>query len=65
MRRWLAGEATWSGDGSRAPLMPDDVRIEAARRYIASYELVDFGKTFMANTDEPAVTRIARALEAT
>ncbi len=62
VRRWLAGEATWTGDGP-PPIMPDDVRVEAARRYIASYELVT-GKPFAANT-EPPVARIARALEAT
>ena len=45
VRRWLANEAKWNGDGP-PPVMPDEVRIEAARRYIASYELVT-GKTFV------------------
>jgi phosphoribosylaminoimidazole-succinocarboxamide synthase len=61
VRRWLANEAKWSGDGP-PPVMPDEVRLEAARRYIASYELVT-GKTFIPDTREP-VARIAAALEA-
>jgi phosphoribosylaminoimidazole-succinocarboxamide synthase len=62
VRRWLAGEAKWTGDGP-PPAMPDDVRVEAARRYIASYELVT-GERFVPDTREP-VARIAAALEAT
>jgi phosphoribosylaminoimidazole-succinocarboxamide synthase len=61
VRRWLANEAKWSGDGP-PPVMPDEIRLEAARRYIASYELVT-GKTFMPDTREP-VARIAAALGA-
>jgi phosphoribosylaminoimidazole-succinocarboxamide synthase len=61
VRRWLANEAKWTGDGP-PPVMPDDVRIEAARRYIASYELIT-GKTFAPDTREP-VARIAAALGA-
>jgi phosphoribosylaminoimidazole-succinocarboxamide synthase len=61
VRRWLANEAKWSGDGP-PPTLPDDVRLEAARRYIASYELVT-GRTFVPDTREP-VARIAAALEA-
>jgi phosphoribosylaminoimidazole-succinocarboxamide synthase len=59
VRRWLAAEAKWNGDGP-PPTLPDDVRIEAARRYIASYEQVT-GKTFVPDTREP-VARIAAAL---
>jgi len=62
VRRWLAGEAKWTGDGP-PPTLPDDVRVEAARRYIASYELVS-GERFAPDTREP-VARIAAALEAT
>jgi phosphoribosylaminoimidazole-succinocarboxamide synthase len=62
VRRWLADEAKWTGDGP-PPQMPDEVRIEAARRYIASYELVT-GERFAPDTREP-VARIAAALEAT
>ena len=62
VRRWLAGEAKWTGDGP-PPVMPPEIRIEAARRYIASYELVT-GKPFVPDTREP-VARIAAALGAT
>ena len=61
VRRWLAGEAKWTGDGP-PPDMPDEVRIEAARRYIASFELVT-GRKFVPDTREP-VARIAAALGA-
>jgi len=61
VRRWLAGEARWSGDGP-PPVMPDDVRLEAARRYIAAFELVT-GETFVPDPRDP-VPRIAAALGA-
>jgi len=61
VRRWLANEAKWSGDGP-PPKMPDEIRLEAARRYIASYELVT-GKSFVPDTREP-IARIAAALGA-
>jgi phosphoribosylaminoimidazole-succinocarboxamide synthase len=61
VRRWLANEARWSGDGP-PPVMPDDVRVEAARRYIASYEMVT-GQTFVPDPRDP-VPRIAAALGA-
>ncbi len=61
VRRWLANEAKWTGDGA-PPEMPAEVRIEAARRYIASYEIVT-GRTFVPDPREP-VARIAVALGA-
>lgn len=61
VRRWLSGEANWSGDGP-PPIMPDEVKLEAARRYIASYELVT-GATFVPDTGHP-IDRIAQALGA-
>jgi phosphoribosylaminoimidazole-succinocarboxamide synthase len=61
VRRWLSGEAGWSGDGP-PPVMPDEIRLEAARRYIASYELVT-GQTFVPDTREP-LARIAAAIGA-
>jgi phosphoribosylaminoimidazole-succinocarboxamide synthase len=61
VRRWLAGDAGWSGDGP-PPVMPDDIRVEAARRYIASYELVT-GRRFAPDTGDP-IPRIAAALDA-
>ncbi len=61
VRRWLATDAKWSGDGP-PPVMPDAVRIEAARRYIATYELVT-GQPFRPDTRSP-LPRIAAALGA-
>jgi phosphoribosylaminoimidazole-succinocarboxamide synthase len=61
VRRWLAGEAKWSGDGP-PPIMPDEIRIEAARRYIASFELVT-GTTFVPDS-RPPIPRIAAAIGA-
>lgn len=61
VRRWLANEAKWNGDGA-PPTLPDDVRVEAARRYIASYEVVT-GRKFVPDTREP-IARIAAALGA-
>ncbi|MEO8707233.1 MAG: phosphoribosylaminoimidazolesuccinocarboxamide synthase [Kofleriaceae bacterium] len=61
VRRWLSGEAKWSGDGP-PPVMPDEIRLEAARRYIASFELVT-GSKFIPDTREP-LARIAQAIEA-
>ena len=62
VRRWLADVAKWTGDGA-PPVMPDDVRVEAAKRYIASYELVT-GRPFEPDV-RPPLPRIAAALEAT
>jgi phosphoribosylaminoimidazole-succinocarboxamide synthase len=61
VRRWLAGEAKWNGDGP-PPRLPDDVRVEAARRYIASFEQVT-GTRFVPDTREP-LARIAAAVGA-
>ncbi len=61
VRRYLAEEAGYRGDGPPPPL-PDHVRVEAAKRYIASFEQVT-GTGF-----EPAVgdarARIAAVLGA-
>lgn len=62
VRRWLADDARWSGDGP-PPILPDDIRVEAARRYIASYELVT-GRPFVPDT-RPPIPRIAASLQAT
>ena len=61
VRRWLAERSEVDRRGP-PPVMPDEVRIEAARRYIASYEMVT-GKAFVPDTREP-VARIAAALGA-
>ena len=50
VRRWLA-ERGYKGDGAPPPL-PDDVRCEAARRYVETYERIT-GLAFQANTDPP------------
>jgi phosphoribosylaminoimidazole-succinocarboxamide synthase len=39
LRRWLKDERGYSGDGSVPPI-PDEVRVEAARRYISVFELI-------------------------
>jgi len=46
VRRWLA-DGGYRGDGP-PPALPDEVRVEAARRYIAAFELVT-GRSFEAN----------------
>lgn len=61
VRRWLAGAGAWQGDGP-PPRLPDDIRAEAALRYIASYELVT-GERFVPHPGDP-VARIAAALGA-
>ena len=59
VRRWLAEEAGYRGQG-KPPVLPDEVRIEAARRYIATCELVT-GRPFVPDTAEP-IPRIAQHL---
>jgi len=58
VRLWL-GEQGYKGDGP-PPELPDDVRVEAAKRYIEAYEQVS-GLAFEADTEEP-VARISRNL---
>jgi phosphoribosylaminoimidazole-succinocarboxamide synthase len=58
VRRALA-EQGYRGEGPPPPLT-DEIRIEAARRYIALYELIT-GKEFVPNTDDP-LPRIRRNL---
>jgi phosphoribosylaminoimidazole-succinocarboxamide synthase len=60
VRRTLA-EQGYRGEGPPPPLT-DEVRCEAARRYIALYELVT-GKAFASDTEEP-LARIRRNLGA-
>ena len=62
LERVDVGRFKWTGDGP-PPIMPPDVRVEAARRYITSFELVT-GTTFVPDPREP-VARIAEALGAT
>ena len=59
VRRMLVAQG-YSGDGAPPPLS-DEIRCEAARRYIALYELVT-GREFVPDFDEP-LARIRRNLK--
>jgi phosphoribosylaminoimidazole-succinocarboxamide synthase len=59
VRRWLVSERGYRGEGVPPPL-PDEVRCEAARRYIEAYERVT-GQGFAADA-EPPEPRIRRNL---
>jgi phosphoribosylaminoimidazole-succinocarboxamide synthase len=58
VRRWYAAQG-YTGDGPPPPLS-DEVRVEAAKRYIAAYELIT-GESFVADLQDPA-PRIAKNL---
>ena len=58
VRRWLA-EQGYRGDGP-PPTLPDDVRCEAARRYVETYERIT-GAAFVPDV-EPPLERIRRNL---
>jgi len=58
VRRWLV-EKGYRGEGP-PPTLPDDVRCEAARRYIETFERIT-GREFVPSTDEP-LARIRRNL---
>jgi phosphoribosylaminoimidazole-succinocarboxamide synthase len=58
VRRWLVGQG-FSGDGP-IPAIPDDVRVEATRRYVHAIETIT-GKPFEANLEDP-IPRIRRNL---
>ena len=58
VRRYLAGIG-FTGDGP-IPALPDEVRIEASRRYIEAFEKIT-GRTFAPDLEDPA-TRIPRHL---
>ncbi len=58
VRRWLS-EQGWRGEGA-PPALPDELRCEAARRYIESFEVLT-GRAFEPNTEEP-IARIRRNL---
>jgi phosphoribosylaminoimidazole-succinocarboxamide synthase len=58
VRRWLV-EHGYRGEGA-PPVLPDDVRCEAARRYVEAYERVT-GADFVPDVSEP-VGRITRNL---
>ncbi|MFC1655379.1 phosphoribosylaminoimidazolesuccinocarboxamide synthase [Patescibacteria group bacterium] len=50
VREWLADQG-FIGEGE-VPELPDEVRVEAARRYIEAYELIT-GKTFEGEVGDP------------
>lgn len=51
VRRWLVDTHDYRGDGPPPPLT-DEVRIEAAKRYIDTYELIT-GRPFVPDTADP------------
>lgn len=59
VRTWLKREHGFMGDGE-IPHIPDEIRVEAASRYIKACEQVT-GESFVPNDEDPAV-RIARNL---
>jgi phosphoribosylaminoimidazole-succinocarboxamide synthase len=59
VRRWLVSERGYRGEGAPPPL-PDEVRCEAARRYVEAYERVT-GQAFVVDA-EPPEPRIRRNL---
>lgn len=60
VRRWMAETHGYRGDGP-PPAMPDDVRVEASRRYIEIFELIT-GKRFVPDPCPDPVSRIAANL---
>jgi len=58
VREWLAAQG-FIGDGD-IPALSDEVRVEAAKRYIQAYELIT-GREFII-TDEPIADRVKRVL---
>lgn len=51
VRRWLVEERGYRGEGPPPPI-PDEVRCEAARRYVEAFERVT-GEAFVADLEEP------------
>jgi len=60
LRRWMAETHDYRGEGP-PPDMPDEVRIEAAKRYVEIYELIT-GKTFVPDESANPQARIAANL---
>lgn len=58
VRRWMAGQG-YTGDGT-PPAIADDVRVEAAARYIAACDTIR-GEAFVPNTEAP-LARLKRNL---
>jgi phosphoribosylaminoimidazole-succinocarboxamide synthase len=60
LRRWMAETLDYRGDGP-PPALPDEVRVEAAKRYIKIYELIT-GKEFVPDRSSNPRARIAKNL---
>lgn len=60
VRQWLASQG-FTGDGT-PPVLTDEVRVEAAKRYIQAYELIT-GESFKVS-DEPVGQRVSKVLAA-
>jgi phosphoribosylaminoimidazole-succinocarboxamide synthase len=58
VRRWMAETQGYTGDGAPPPLS-DEVREEAAKRYIQTYELMT-GKAFVPDVCDDPIARIQR-----
>jgi phosphoribosylaminoimidazole-succinocarboxamide synthase len=56
VRRWMVDNHGYRGDGPPPPI-PDDVKVEAAKRYIEIYEVMT-GREFVPDTSDP-LRRIA------
>lgn len=59
VRRWLTKERGWRGEGA-PPELPEEVRCEAARRYVEAYERIT-GSAFEPDVEAPE-PRIRRRL---
>ncbi len=59
VRRWMVDTHGYRGDGP-APAIPDDVKVEAAKRYIEIFEVIT-GREFVPDTSDP-LARIAANL---
>jgi phosphoribosylaminoimidazole-succinocarboxamide synthase len=60
VRRWLAAQG-FVGDGP-IPRIPDEVRVEATRRYVEAVEQIT-GEPFVPDLDPDPIARIARNLK--
>ncbi|MEE9385895.1 MAG: phosphoribosylaminoimidazolesuccinocarboxamide synthase [Nannocystaceae bacterium] len=58
IRRWLVAQG-WAGEGTPPPL-PDTIRMEAARRYVETYERLT-GEVFVPDREDPRL-RLRRNL---
>lgn len=61
LRQWLIKERNWSGHGE-APIIPDEVRVDLAEKYVAAYEQIT-GDTLTLQPGD-AEERIRRNLSA-